>query len=109
MENTKLSIGIVVAIVMQVGAFVWWTAQQAQTIEDLEQKVSALTAREVVTDEVNSKRDIQELKLQLQMAISDIKGLHNKIKEEMQELDDDLNEAEEEIWDEIKEIKSKLD
>ena len=30
--NMKFGIGVVIAIVLQVSAFVWWTAQQAQTI-----------------------------------------------------------------------------
>ena len=29
--NMKFGIGVVIAIVLQVSAFVWWTAQQAQT------------------------------------------------------------------------------
>ena len=36
--NAKFGIGVVIAIVMQVSAFVWWTAQQAQTIETLKTK-----------------------------------------------------------------------
>ena len=38
--NNKFSIGVVVAIVMQVSAFVWWTAQQAQTIAGVEENVA---------------------------------------------------------------------
>ena len=60
--NMKFGIGVVVAIVMQVSAFVWWTAQQAQTIEQLNKQVSELTSRMAVEDSVNTKRDIQEIK-----------------------------------------------
>tara|TARA_Y100000389_G_scaffold6590_1_gene6334 strand:- start:100 stop:441 length:342 start_codon:yes stop_codon:yes gene_type:complete len=59
--NNKFSIGVVVAIVLQVSAFVWWTAQQAQTISQLNEQVSELTSRMAVEDDVNSKRDIQDL------------------------------------------------
>jgi hypothetical protein len=60
--NMKFSIGIVVAIVMQVSAFVWWTAQQAQTIETLKGQVSELTSKMAVEDEVNMARDITDMK-----------------------------------------------
>ena len=58
----KFGIGVVIAIVLQVSAFVWWTAQQAQTIETLKSEVSELTSKMAVEDEVNMMRDIQELK-----------------------------------------------
>jgi uncharacterized coiled-coil protein SlyX len=46
---------------LQVSAFVWWTAQQAQTISQLNQQVSELTSRMAVEDDVNMKRDIAEI------------------------------------------------
>ena len=58
----KFSIGVLVAIVLQVSAFVWWTAQQAQTISQLNEQVSELTSRFAVEDDVNIKRDIEDLK-----------------------------------------------
>ena len=57
----KFSIGIVIAIVLQVSAFVWWTAQQAQTISQLNDQVSELTSRMAVEDDVNLKRDIADI------------------------------------------------
>lgn len=73
--NTKFSIGVVVAIVLQVSAFVWWTAQQAQTIEQLSEQVSQLTSKMAVEDEINASRDIADLKdktVELEGWISDI-------------------------------------
>jgi len=63
--NMKFSIGVLIAIVLQVSAFVWWTAQQAQTISQLNEEVSALTSRMAVEDNVNLKRDIADLKTKL--------------------------------------------
>jgi len=63
--NMKFGIGVVVAIVMQVSAFVWWTAQQAQTIETLKGQVSELTSKMAVEDEVNMARDISDMKVKL--------------------------------------------
>lgn len=63
--NNKFSIGVVIAIVLQVSAFVWWTAQQAQTIDQLNQEVSELTSRMAVEETVNMTRDIQDMKNRL--------------------------------------------
>ena len=62
--NNKFSIGVVIAIVLQVSAFVWWTAQQAQTINQLNEQVSELTSRMAVEQEVNLQRDVADLKAQ---------------------------------------------
>jgi len=64
--NMKFGIGVVIAIVMQVSAFVWWTAQQAQTIETLKGQVSELTSKMAIEDEVNMARDIADIKKTLQ-------------------------------------------
>ena len=61
----KFSIGVLIAIVLQVSAFVWWTAQQAQTISQLNVEVSALTSRMAVENNVNLKRDIADIKQKL--------------------------------------------
>ena len=62
----KFGIGVVIAIVLQVSAFVWWTAQQAQTIETLKGEVKELTSKMAVEDEINLKRDIADIKKMLQ-------------------------------------------
>jgi hypothetical protein len=61
----KFGIGVVIAIVLQVSGFVWWTAQQAQTIEILKTEVSELTSKMAVEDEVNMARDIEDMKAKL--------------------------------------------
>ena len=88
--NSKFSIGVVIAIVLQVSGFVWWIAQQAQTIEQLNQQVSELTSRMAVEDDVNMKRDIKELKYAL-------KQLDEDLDEVWVYIDDEVNE----IWAEI--------
>ena len=73
--NTKFSIGVVAAIVLQVSGFVWWTAQQAQTIEQLSEQVSQLTSRMAVEEEITMARDLADLKaktVELEGWISDI-------------------------------------
>ena len=58
----KFGIGVVIAIVMQVSAFVWWTAQQAQTIETLKTEVAQLTSEMTVARQINKERDIADMK-----------------------------------------------
>ena len=64
--NNKFSIGVVIAIVLQVSAFVWWTAQQAQTITQLESEMAELTARTEVEKEVTLINDVAQLKKDIQ-------------------------------------------
>ena len=59
--NSKFSIGVVVAIVLQVRAFVWWTAQQAQTIDQLNNAVSELTSRMAIEDSINLRNSIERI------------------------------------------------
>jgi enoyl-[acyl-carrier-protein] reductase (NADH) len=63
--NMKFGIGVVVAIVLQVSAFVWWTAQQAQIIQQLNEQVTELTSRMAVESSVNMMRDIEDIKEEL--------------------------------------------
>ena len=78
--NTKFSIGVVIAIVLQVSAFVWWTAQQAQTISQLESEMAELTARTEVEKEVTLINDVEQLK-------KDIQELSDKTLEGILEID----------------------
>ena len=80
--SNKFSIGVVVAIVLQVSAFVWWTAQQAQTIQTLEGQVKELTAKSEIEKEVqlasdvaNLKKDLEELKENALQSIIDIDNM----------------------------------
>lgn len=59
--NTKFSIGVVVAIVLQVSGFVWWTAQQSQTIDILKTEVATLTSRMAVENEISAQNNIKQL------------------------------------------------
>ena len=63
--NTKFSIGVVITIVLQVSAFVWWTAQQAQTISQLESEMAELKARTEVEKEVTLINDVKQLRKDL--------------------------------------------
>jgi len=59
MENLKLPITVIGVIVLQIGGFIWWTAQQAATISTLEETVAQLSASQRIQDKVNMQRDIE--------------------------------------------------
>lgn len=63
--NNKFSIGVVVAIVLQVSGFVWWIAQQSQTIDTLKAEVSELTAKSQIEKEVTLANDVKQLRKDL--------------------------------------------
>ena len=81
--NNKFSIGVVVAIVLQVSAFVWWIAQQAQTIQTLEGQVKELTAKSEIEKEVQLASDVANLK-------KDIKELNDKTLEAILSIESDF-------------------
>jgi enoyl-[acyl-carrier-protein] reductase (NADH) len=58
MENMRLPITVIGVVILQIGGFIWWTAQQAATIADLEETVSQLGSRMAIEDNVNLKRDV---------------------------------------------------
>lgn len=60
MENVKLPITIIGVVILQIGGFIWWTAQQAVTIADLEETVSQLGSKMAIEDNVNLKRDVKD-------------------------------------------------
>ena len=68
----KFGIGVVVAIVMQVSGFVWWTAQQALTIEELKDHVDMMSSRMAIEDQVNLKRDVQNNTHEIELLWEDV-------------------------------------
>ena len=66
MENIKLPITIIGVIILQIGGFIWWTAQQAATIADLEETVSQLSSKMAIEDNVNLKRDVKDAFMEIE-------------------------------------------
>lgn len=91
MDNMKLGIGVVVAILLQFGAFTWWAAQRDQTVQRLETQMIRLTDEAALERSFNKRRDIEELKSQVQDIFSK------------------LDEMDEEVWEELEKIWAKLD
>ena len=55
----KVSIAVVGVVIAQIGGFIWWTAQQASTISNLEETVNVLTVENNATDRTNLIRDVE--------------------------------------------------
>ena len=62
MEKMKLPLALVVAMLLQISGGVWWVSQQASTIASLEKDVSEMSSRMAIEENVNLKRDVEQLK-----------------------------------------------
>ena len=86
----KVSIAVVGVVIAQIGGFIWWTAQQASTISNLEETVNILTVENNATDKTNLIRDVQRNTDHLQEVI-DI----------LAEFYEDMEDGDNEIWEDI--------
>ena len=86
----KVSIAVVGVVIAQIGGFIWWTAQQASTISNLEETVNVLTVENNATDRTNLIRDVEENSNKLDEMI-----------EILAEFYDDMEDGDNEIWDEV--------
>jgi len=86
----KVSIAVVGVVIAQIGGFIWWTAQQASTISNLEETVNILTVENNATDKTNLIRDVEQNKENIEEMI-DI----------LAELYEDMEDADNDIWEEI--------
>jgi uncharacterized protein YoxC len=90
MENLKLPITVIGVVILQIGGFIWWTAQQAATIADLEETVSQLSSRMAIEETVNLKRDVQ-------LNAEHIDALKDAVVDEVDDLWYDVDD----LWDEV--------
>ena len=86
----KVSIAVVGVVILQIGGFIWWTAQQASTISNLEETVNILTVENNATDKTNLIRDVQRNTDHLQEII-DI----------LSEVYEEIEDGDNEIWEDI--------
>lgn len=60
MENLKLPVVLVAAMIAQISAGVWWVSQQAATISDLESTVTEMSSKMAIEENINLRRDVEE-------------------------------------------------
>ena len=93
----KVSIAVVGVVIAQIGGFIWWTAQQASTIANLEETVSVLTVENNATDRTNLIRDVEENSEN----IDEIVDILAQIYEDLEETENDIYEEIEVVWDDV--------
>ena len=89
----KVSIAVVGVVIAQIGGFIWWTAQQASTIANLEDTVNVLTVENNATDRTNLMRDVEQNRENIEELI-DI----------LAEFYDDMEDADNDIWEDVDQI-----
>ena len=89
----KLPLALVMAMAVQLAGGVWWVSQQAATITSLEDTVSQLGSRMAIEDTVNTKRDVEENKKNI-----------NELADIVSDTETDLYDETDEIWEEIDSI-----
>ena len=86
----KLPITVIGVIVLQIGGFIWWTAQQASTISNLEETVSILTVENNATDRTNLIRDVEQNKEKI-----------SEMLDALSEMYEDMEDWDNELWEEV--------
>ena len=91
----KVSIAVVGVVIAQIGGFIWWTAQQASTIQNLEETVNVLTVENNATDRTNLIRDVEENKERIDEIIDYIV----EVEEEGDETIDEIYQEFEDVFE----------
>ncbi len=97
MELPKVNIAVIGVVCSSLGGMVWYASEQASIIANLEETVAVLDAQSNTTDKVNMMRDIQQNKENIDELI-DI----------LAEFYDDMEAADNEIWEDIDMINDDL-
>lgn len=97
MENLKLPVTVIGVVILQIGGFIWWTAQQAATIADLEETVSSLSSRMAIEETVNMKRDVE-------LNAEHIETLKDAVIDEVDDIWMDIDN----LWDETNSMASHM-
>src|SRR6056300_1047081 len=77
-ENFKVSIGVLFVVLLQGGAFVWWTAQQASTLEQLASTVGKLEEKVLDGQLITIDRDISDLRKDMEDLENDLKSMQQQ-------------------------------
>ena len=75
MESMKLPITVIGVVILQISGFIWWTAQQAVTISDLEESVTSMSSSIAIADRTNLKRDVEDNTEEISDLWADVNGL----------------------------------
>ena len=82
----KVSIAVVGVVIAQIGGFIWWTAQQASTIQNIEETVNVLPVENNATDRTNLIRDVEHNTEQIEDLIDYIVELEEEGEETLEDV-----------------------
>ena len=97
----KVSIAVVGVVIAQIGGFIWWTAQQASTIESLGEELEILSIQNNQADKTNLIRDVEENTEQIEEIIEYIIEVEEEGGETIDEIYTTLDDLEAEIYSEF--------
>jgi len=89
-ELPKVNIAVIGVVCSSLGGMVWYASEQASIIANLEETVAVLDAQSNTTDKVNMMRDIQQNSENIDELI-----------DMLVEFRDDIEDADNELWEEI--------
>jgi len=89
-ELPKVNIAVIGVVCSSLGGMVWYASEQASIIANLEETVAVLDAQSNTTDKVNMMRDIQQNSENIDELI-----------DMLVEFKDDIEDADNDIWEEI--------
>ena len=95
--NIAVAASAVGAIVSTVGGCIWYASQQASVIESLTEQVNILTIENNATDRTNLIRDVQKNQEDLQEIIDILAELYK-----------DMENADDELWEDVEMINEDL-
>ena len=90
MELPKVNIAVIGVICSSLGGMVWYASEQASIIANLEETVAILDAQSNTAEKVNMIRDIEQNKTNI-----------NEVVSIMAEIEADVYDETDELWDEI--------
>ena len=97
MDLPKVNIAVIGVVCSSLGGMVWYASEQASIISNLEETVAVLDAQSNTTDKVNMQRDIERNQEHIQELIDMIAEFY-----------EDMEDADNEIWEDIDMINSDL-
>jgi len=100
----KVSIAVVGVVIAQIGGFIWWTAQQASTIESLGEELEVLSIQNNQADRTNLIRDVEENTEQIDEIIEYIIEVEEDGGETIDEIYSTFDESIDEIYQEFEDV-----
>jgi len=96
MKNMKVSIGLVIAIIVQAFGLIWYVAQLDSTVTNLDTSVGALQEQATTVDVAVLQKDLENIKDKITMMdeMHSMKFNPSELEEAIEDLEELINELE---------------